>query len=207
MGPVANGTADRQRARGAFRPRPPAPGRRRRRHPRVVGLHGCATGSGHKDHHHQPLWCGGPRKRRERKARLELRAAMVDLVPPTDRAGDEAPLAMLAVSVLEPEPPKGKMPLHRVLLTTEGEAEIDNARPVVAWYEARWTIEEYFWILNVGTRVEDRKLDHADDLRKCLAFDAVTAWRVMDLERRARDTPDMPALKMFSEHEIKVLYV
>ena len=138
---------------------------------------------------------------------LELRAAMVDLVPPTDRAGDEAPLAMLAVSVLEPEPPKGKMPLHWVLLTTEGEAEIDNARRVVAWYEARWTIEEYFWILNVGTRVEDRKLDHADDLRKCLAFDAVTAWRVMDLERRARDTPDMPALKMFSEHEIKVLYV
>ncbi len=72
--------------------------------------------------------CGGPRKRRERKARLELRAAMVDLVPPSNRAGDEAPLAMLAVSVLEPEPPKGKMPLHRVLLTTEGEAEIDNAR-------------------------------------------------------------------------------
>ena len=81
--------------------------------------------------------CGGPRKRRERKARLELRAAMVDLVPRTDRAGDDAPLAMLAVSILEPEPPKGKMPLHRVLLTTEGEAEIDNARRVVAWYEAR----------------------------------------------------------------------
>ena len=37
--------------------------------------------------------CGGPRKRRERKARLELRAAMVDLVAPADRAGDEAPLA------------------------------------------------------------------------------------------------------------------
>ena len=151
--------------------------------------------------------CGGPRKRRERKARLELRAAMVDLVPPSNRAGDEAPLAMIAVWVLEPEPPKGKMPLHWVLLTTEGEAEIDNARPVVAWYEARWTIEEYFRILKVGTRVEDRKLDHADDLRKCLAFDAVTAWRVMDLERRARDTPHMPALNMFSEHEINVLYV
>ena len=151
--------------------------------------------------------CGGPRKRRERKTRLELRAAMVDLVPPTDRAGDDPTLSMLAVSVLEPEPPKGKMPLPWVLLTTEGKAEIDHARCVVAWYEARWTIEEYFRILKVGTRVEDRKLDHADDLRKCLAFDAVTAWRVMDLERRARDTPSMPALKMFSQHEIKVLYV
>ncbi len=150
--------------------------------------------------------CGGPRKRRERKTRLELRAAMVDLVPPTDRVGDDPTLSMLAVSVLEPEPPKGKTPLHWVLLTTEGKAEIDHARCVVAWYEARWTIEEYFRILEVGTRVEDRRLDHADDLRKCLAFDAVTAWRVMDLERRARDTPSMPALKMFSQHEIKVLY-
>ena len=144
--------------------------------------------------------CGGPRKRRERKARLELRAARVDLAPPTNRTGDAAPLAMLAVSVFEPDPPNGKAPLHWVLLTTEGEADIDNARRIVAWYEARWTIEEYFRILKVGTRVEDRKLDHADDLRKCLAFDAVTAWRVMDLERRARDTPERPALEWFSEH-------
>ena len=151
--------------------------------------------------------CGGPRKRRERKARLELRAARVDLAPPTNRTGDAAPLAMLAVSVFEPDPPNGKAPLHWVLLTTEGEADIDNARRIVAWYEARWTIEEYFRILKVGTRVEDRKLDHADDLRKCLAFDAVTAWRVMDLERRARDTPERPALEWFSEHEINVLYI
>ena len=106
---------------------------------------------------------------------------------------------MLAVSVLEPEPPKGKMPLHWVLLATKGEAEVDDARRVVAWYETRWTIEEYFGILKVGTRVDERKLDHADDLRKCLIFDSLTAWRVMDLERHARDTPCMPALKMFSE--------
>ena len=29
--------------------------------------------------------CGGPRNQRERKARLELRVVMVDLVPPADR--------------------------------------------------------------------------------------------------------------------------
>ena len=81
--------------------------------------------------------CGGPRKRGERKARLELRAAMVDLAPPTDRTGDAAPPAMLAVSVFEPDPPKGREPLHWVLLTAEGEADINNARRSVAWYEAR----------------------------------------------------------------------
>ena len=152
------------------------------------------------------LPCGGPRKRRERKARLELRAAGVELLPPNDRA-NRTPLSMLAVSVQEPEPPKGREPLHWLLLTTEGAADIDNARRIVAWYEARWTIEEYFRILKTGTRVEDRRLDDADDLRKCLAFDGVTAWRVMDLERLARDKPLMPARERFTAHEIDVLYV
>ncbi len=150
------------------------------------------------------LPCGGPRRRRRRKARLDLRAAGVELAPPRNRA-NQAPLPMLAVSVQEPDPPKRCKPLHWLLLTTEGEADIDNARRIVAWYEARWTVEEYFRILKVGTRVEDRRLDDADDLRKCLAFDGVTAWRVMDLERLARDKPHMPARERFTEHEINVL--
>lgn len=28
---------------------------------------------------------------------------------------------------------------------------------------------------------------------KCLAFDAVTAWRVLSLDRYARDEPEMPS--------------
>jgi len=41
--------------------------------------------------------------------------------------------------------------------------------------EKRWLIEEYFGDLKVGTRIKERKLNLADDLRKCLAIDAVTA--------------------------------
>ncbi len=150
--------------------------------------------------------CGGPRPRLQRTVILELRAtAAVYLVPPKNR-DDRTPMPVLAVSVREARPPKGRDPLHWVLLSTEGEADLQHARRIVAWYEARWTLEEYFRVLKVGARIEERKLQDADDLRTCLAFDAITAWRVMDLKRLARDPPDRPALEFFTDREIGVLY-
>lgn len=138
--------------------------------------------------------CGGPRKRGARRGvRLELRAGFVDLVPPTDLPKGTAPLRMLAVRVLEPDPPDGREPLDWLLLTTEGGPDAENALRVVTWYGKRWLIEEWFAALKVGTRIRDRRLNAADDLRRCLAFDAITACTVMSIERLARSAPDMPA--------------
>ena len=150
--------------------------------------------------------CGGKRARSRRTATLELRAARVSLAPPRDAESRE-PVDMLVVSATEPDPPAGKDPLNWLLLSTEGSADAETARTVVTWYERRWTIEEYFKVLKTGTRVEDRKLDHADDLRKCVAFDAITACHVFDLERIARDKPDTPANHVVSDDEIAILYI
>ena len=68
------------------------------------------------------------------------------------------------------------------------------------WYERRWTIEEYFKAFKSGMGVEDRQFDD-DDLRKCLTFDAITACRVFNFQRMARDRPDAPA------SEVAVLYL
>ena len=122
--------------------------------------------------------CGGKRARKKREVTLDVRAARVRLVPPGDRTGD-APLSMLAVSVAGPQ--------GWLLLATEGKTE--NAIRIVKWYERRWTLEEYFKALEFGMGVEDRRFDDADGLRKCLAFDAITACRVSDLRRMARDRP------------------
>ena len=102
---------------------------------------------------------------------MTLRAARVRLVPPGDRTGD-GPLSMLAVSVAGPQG------LDWLLLATESEPGKDDAAR--KWYERRWT--EYFKALKSGMGVEDRQFDDADDLRKCLAFDAITACRVFDLQ-------------------------
>ena len=61
------------------------------------------------------------------------------------------------------------------------------------WYEARWGIEEYFRLLK------------ADSLVKCLAFDAITAWRVFALDRYARDAPATPLGEVLSEDEQEVI--
>ncbi len=119
---------------------------------------------------------GGPNRRKGRTAKLTLRCTPVDLLPPKERAG-EAPVRMTAVSALEEDPPRrpatGKKsePLHWMLLATEGEAGLETARTVLRWYELRWRIEDFFHALKVGTRIEDRRLDEADDLKKCLAFE------------------------------------
>ena len=150
--------------------------------------------------------CGGKRTRPGRKAKLDLRAARVRLAPPRKSRSRET-VNMLAVSATEPDPPAGKEPLNWLLLTTEDRADTETAQTVVTWYERRWTIEEYFKVLKTGARIKDRRLDHADDLRKCLAFDAVTACHVFDLERRARDKPDTPADQVVTDDEIVILYV
>ena len=118
------------------------------------------------------------------RAKLELRAARVRLAAPRAAENPE-PVVMLAVSATESDPPAGKAPLNWLLLSSERSADAETAHTVVTWYERRWTVEEYFRVLKTGTRVEDRKLEHADDLRKCLAFDAITACYVFDLERMA----------------------
>ena len=148
--------------------------------------------------------CGGPRARTGRRLKLELRAARVALVPPEGRAG-EPDLGMLAVSAVEADPPAGTEPAAWLLLASAGEACAEDARAAVRRYRKRWTIEEFFRVLKSGLRVEERRFDHAEDLRKCLAFDAATACRVFDIARAAKETPDAPAVDTVPEDAPRIL--
>ena len=150
--------------------------------------------------------CGGPRRRTARKTDLELRACRVRLAPPK-AAADPTPVDLLAVSATETTPPDGADPLHWLLLTTAGEPTPHHAQQVVRWYEARWAIETWFSVLKTGTRLMDRQLDTADDLRKCLVFDAITACHVHDLNFMARTEPDTPAHAVIDPDMIECLYI
>ena len=150
--------------------------------------------------------CGGKRERKARRARLALRACKVLLKAPKD-APDQTPTPMLAVSVDETDcdPKHGQKPLHWLLLTTEGEASPQQALRVVGWYEARWNIETWFSVLKNGSRIATRQFDHADDLRKCLVFDAVTACHVHDLNYMARNSPQVPAREVVGDDQVDCL--
>ena len=152
---------------------------------------------------------GGPRARKERVARLEIRHTEVELLPPHRDRG-AAPLPMLAVSATETGTADGDNPLHWLLLTTErpaeGQAAAVHAATVLDWYRKRWTIETWFRTLKTGTRIKDRRLNHADDLRKCIAFDAITACHVADLTVLAQERPDTPASEIFPVEDVDLLH-
>ncbi len=151
---------------------------------------------------------GGPRARKERVARLEIRTAQVEVAPP-QKERDAEPVSMFAVSASEAGTGDGDEALHWLLLTTErpapGEAEAVHAATVLGWYRTRWSIETWFRTLKTGTRIKDRRLDRADDLKTCLAFDAVTAVHVADLTVLARERPLTPASEVFAEEDIDLL--
>ena len=155
---------------------------------------------------------GGPNRRKGRTARPALRRPPVDLLPPKDRAG-EAPVRMAAVSARGQDPPRRRAtgrksePLHWMPLATEGEAGPGTAGAALRWYELRWRTGRFLHALKAGTRVEDRRLDEADGLRKRLAFDAVTAFRVWDLSLLARERPDDPAERHVTREDVTALCV
>ena len=92
---------------------------------------------------------GGQHAREKRTARIELRIARVALCAP---AGSGETLEATAVSATEPSPPEDGQALSWMLLCSEGEATAENALRILAWYERRWGIEEFFRILKTGTR-------------------------------------------------------
>ena len=147
---------------------------------------------------------GGARARAARTARLEVRSLRADLLPPR-RCKERPPQTVHAVSATEIHPPADTSPLHWVLLSTRPFQDAQEAVQALERYRRRWVIEEYFKVLKSGARIEERRLDHADDLRKCLAFDAITAWRVFDLDRLARVEPDRPAIRVLTREEIETL--
>ncbi len=150
--------------------------------------------------------CGGPRRRKERKdVRVEVRMARVDLAPPGSKSRGTPPLPVMVVHVTEPGPPAD--PLDWMLLTTEGEVTAADALDTVSFYERRWLIGEYLKALQVGMRTEDRYLDQDDDLKKCLTFDAITAYHVMTVERLARSELNTLASRIIHRDEITVLNI
>ena len=147
---------------------------------------------------------GGKRARQARTATLSLRIAKVVVKAPGKRTDT---VALMAVSSIEESPPDGVVGLNWLLLCSDGEADAEHAVRICRWYEARWGIEEYFRVLKAGCKIEKRQFDSDEKLLKCMAFDAITAWRVFDLQRVANHEPHLPVSEVAEPEEIQVLYV
>ncbi len=136
-----------------------------------------------------------------RTAKLEVRGGALKMPVPHHRSPwvrqlNPQPIAMHVLTVVEVDPPPGVEPISWVLLTSLPVVTFDEAWTVLAYYEARWLIEEYHKALKSGCRVEARQLKTAGRLEAMVGLMSVSAVRLLQLKSLARTSPDVPAQRV-----------
>jgi hypothetical protein len=142
-----------------------------------------------------------------REASLKLRWKQVTLLPPNSRSKEKLPtISLWAVWAIETNPPPGVEAVEWLLLTTVPITTTDEALSVLGWYAARWGIEVWHKVLKSGCRIEDRQLESAARLRRCLTLYSVIAWRILYATMLARALPDAPCTVLLDADEWQALY-
>jgi hypothetical protein len=110
-----------------------------------------------------------------RDATLTVRWRQVTLRPPNSRDKQKLPnITVWAVWAIETNPPPGVAPVEWLLLTTVPITSTAEALSRLEWYAARWGIEVWHKVLKSGCRIEDRQLEAAERLIRCLTL--YNAW-------------------------------
>jgi hypothetical protein len=142
-----------------------------------------------------------------REARLTLRWREVTLRPPNSRAKEKLPnVTVWAVWAIETTPPAGLEAVEWLLLTTVPISSTEEALERLAWYAARWGIEVWHKVLKSGCRIEDRQLETAERLKRCLTLYSVIAWRILYATMLARAAPNLPCTVLLDDYEWQGLY-
>jgi hypothetical protein len=146
--------------------------------------------------------------RAKRTATVEIRFGEVEVCRPRDER-DRAlakSVQLRLVEAREINQPDGVEPLHWRLLTTHEVTDATMAWQIVAWYQARWTIEQLFRVMkSQGLQIEDSQLASADRLVKLAAVATKAACVDIQLVQEREGKHGLPASTVFSEPEIETL--
>jgi len=146
--------------------------------------------------------------RRARVARLTLRGCTVELREPKSRDAGGV-LRVNAVLGLEAKPAQGEPALRWLLLTSEPVDDAAAVSAVLRAYQLRWRVEEFHKAWKSGTRVEQARLQSAENLERLAVLLAFVAVRLLQL-REAFDTPEeeaRPCTEVLDEVQWKVLWM
>ena len=144
--------------------------------------------------------------RAARQAHVGLRWRPLTVPPPRNGADRHAqPVTLYGLLVQEDSPPPGGKPLVWRLLTTVPITCEADAVQVLAWYQLRWRIEDWYRVLKTGCRVEYLGHRTGDRLERAVTMQAVIAWRLLALTLLGRETPELPAALLFTTLELQVL--
>jgi hypothetical protein len=145
--------------------------------------------------------------RAARSADLTVRSCAVDLRRPRHQSSKlPALLAMNVVFAREDNAPDGVEPLDWLLFTKEPVTDGDDIARVLWFYGLRWRVEEFHKAWKSGTRVEQRRLQTADNLERLSVILAFVAVRLLQLREQLETSPDAPCDGVLTREEWQVLW-
>jgi hypothetical protein len=155
--------------------------------------------------------------RPEREARVELRFGTLTIARPRDAdAGLPAQIELSLIELSEPDPPPpiksvgcrptGAEPVKWRLLTTHAVPNVAAAWQIVAWYRARWIIEQLFRLLKKqGLRLEDSQVETAERLLKLVVIATHAAALTLQLLQARDGRSAEPASVALTDDELGTL--
>jgi hypothetical protein len=149
----------------------------------------------------------GRRQPREtRTATVECRACSVTLRAPYRPDRKLPDVTVNAVRVREVASPKDEEPIEWLLLTSLPITNAEQVLRVIRTYSQRWSIEIFFRIMKQGLKVERRRFETIDRLKRFLALSVILSWRVFYIARLGREFPDIDCEAVFEPSEWKAVY-
>jgi hypothetical protein len=133
-------------------------------------------------------------KRKARIARAAIRGCCVGILPPKVMGHKGAVLPVNIIRVEELNPPESAEPLSWTLLTSESIATEADCLRIVAYYKARWLIEDYHKGLKTGCKVEERQLTTRQQIENVIGIYTVIAYQML-LLRFLASHKDVPSLE------------
>lgn len=153
---------------------------------------------------------GGPHRRVARKVNLCIHTQRVILHPPQREHDELTPLAVNVIFAQELNPAKGEKSLCWLLLTSEPIATLEEAKKVLHAYSLRWRIEDFHKAWKSGAKVEQRRMQRADNLERVAVILAFIAVRLLQLRERAAGKDkgsDIPCTEILEEVQWRILWV
>ena len=149
-----------------------------------------------------------PRRYQEkREVFLAIRCARVCIQRPRRLQRTDYPesISLYAIDVCEVQPPAGVSPLHWRLLTTHSVTCLEQALPLIHWYNWRWRIEQLFFTLKSGGfDLESSQLESVDAIERLCYLTLAAALRVLQLHQGRQDETQ-PASLVFSSQQLRFL--
>lgn len=143
-----------------------------------------------------------------RKATFEIRWMSLSILPPRNHYERKkfSPIKLQFILVEEINAPPGEKPVCWLLATTLPVENMEDAIRIVTWYQFRWRIERFHFVLKSGCRIEDLQLETAERLKRALPCYSIIAWRLLWLTYEARQNPEQPCTVILETHEWQSLH-